>query len=533
MSNDGIVYVGEDSYIDGTLERADNMSVIPGKPITLIITRPDGTQTVATSVITDVNGKAAFVYTPNLVGNYVANGNFAGDASYKAAQGSIGFTAAAENIPPAVIVSVSGSTYTAQNAASGATISSGSNAASVINAAINSLTSGRTTKQKVQLQGLYSLISTINLANYTVLEVASGGKVAATASLPGHLATAPSGSHDWEIVGGEWDGLRGSRALGGDRQPFRFDYASNARMANMFVHDGTYDNIEFTYGNNITLDAIESSNSNWDNILMAYTSNSLFQNCHVHDSLKSGVYFYCEDDGIAQTVSNNILRNNLVERTLTTGLSISLRGLEDVGNGNTIDNNTCIDCGGDGTHYGINVGWADATGMRRANNNIISNNTVKETGYYAGGTGGGLTIQGDTNKCFGNTIQVLTDFGMGISGDNNDVHDNTVSGTKTSFYAGIMVTDGNSNQIHDNTIFNCPIGLKVEPQYLTGVGNLNHFYNNKISGISGNWFAFGSSGCSGIGCCSGNIFENNTVTGNHNYSTVGSKNTTVQNNTYN
>jgi ATP-dependent Lon protease len=61
------------------------------------------------------------------------------------------------------LVHVSGSSYVATNVASGATLTSGSNALTVIQAALNALTSGRTVQQMITVQGNIALNGTVLL----------------------------------------------------------------------------------------------------------------------------------------------------------------------------------------------------------------------------------------------------------------------------------------------------------------------------------------------------------------------------------
>ena len=110
--------------------------------------------------------------------------------------------------------------------------------------------------------------------------------------------------------------------------------------------------------------------------------------CHIH-YCAAALLLYCENDSIERSVNNNVLRGNLVERTETSGLSISLRGPEDRGVNNLIELNTVVDCGIDGEHYGINLGFGNP--LVYAENCTVQNNLVYETGdfYSVGGVGAG------------------------------------------------------------------------------------------------------------------------------------------------
>ena len=97
MMDSGTIYVGDDEAITGGLSMSG--VGIPGKTVSITITKPDGTHTATTNVITDANGQCSVVYAADLVGGYVVNGSFAGDASYKSSSGSTSFTAVAKPTP--------------------------------------------------------------------------------------------------------------------------------------------------------------------------------------------------------------------------------------------------------------------------------------------------------------------------------------------------------------------------------------------------------------------------------------------------
>jgi hypothetical protein len=434
-------------------------------------------------------------------------------------------TPVASVIPIKFTVSVSGSNYVVKNAA-GTSVYTSSNAASAINNAISSLTSGRTTKEKVLLQGTFTISSSINIASYTILQLDTGAKINAANGMSGLMVTATSKSN-FEIVGGEWNGNRANRTVHNDNQPFRFTECTNVIMSNLSVHDGCYDNIEFDDSNYITISNVDSGYSNWDNFMMAGCCNCIVENCHIHDSLEGGCYFYCEDDGIVEHVDNDIIRNCLAERTYTSGLSISLRGAEDFGSNGLIENNTCIDCGSDGMHPGINLGWSGSTAIRYVTNSVVQNNLVYQTGLYkaSGGCGDGILIQAKNSKVLNNTIHDIHDASINIRGDGNLVQGNIISNGGSACPA-IQIWDGNNNIISKNTITNVGRHGIYIVKGLTAGCTGNKIINNVISGIAKgwDWVAIADS------TDTGNTISGNTVTGNHNTDDAGHN--TFSNNTY-
>jgi parallel beta-helix repeat protein len=166
------------------------------------------------------------------------------------------------------------------------------------------------------------------------------------------------------------------------------------------------------------------------------------------------------------------MRNNLVERTLTSGLSLSIRGTEDRTDGGLIEGNTVIDCGRDTDHPGINIGWG--TG-RLATNTIVRNNVIYST-TSAGE--GGIEFAGSGCICEGNTIYDTPGYAIHIVGSNNQITGNAITNAGwDDGMAGISI-DGSSNIVTGNTIKDCSTyGIAV----YSGSGNTvspNNFSGN-------------------------------------------------------
>ena len=92
---------------------------------------------------------------------------------------------------------------------------SGTDASTVIQAALDGLTSGRTWKEKVVLKGDFSLSTTLTIRSYTLLEVY--GKLYRSPAGAGVVGVPyPSTYTDIEIVGGEYDSGFTTEAQWGD-----------------------------------------------------------------------------------------------------------------------------------------------------------------------------------------------------------------------------------------------------------------------------------------------------------------------------
>ncbi|MDW5564242.1 MAG: right-handed parallel beta-helix repeat-containing protein [Methanomassiliicoccus sp.] len=335
----------------------------------------------------------------------------------------------------------------------------GDDASAAIQTALDSMTSERTAKEAVLLEGDFIITETIHIPSYTILVL--NGTVTWGSDETGYMLTA-SGQKNFEVQGGEWNGSREERSATSGSNPMEFNNCHDLIIANLQIHDGAYDNIECMGCTNVAIVNVESYNSTWDSFMMAWCSNSLIDRCHIHDSDQGGCYFYCEDDGIVQHIDNNIMRNNRVERTLTSGLSLSPRGAEDIVSSGLIENNTCIDCGQDSQHPGINVGW-NSTNL--ATNTVVRNNLIYSTSSAGEG---GIELAGDGCQCYGNTINDTPGYAIHLVGINNRVTNNAINhaGWNDSM-AGISIV-GSNNVVTGNTITNCPsFGIRV----YSGSGN--------------------------------------------------------------
>ncbi|MCX6820847.1 MAG: right-handed parallel beta-helix repeat-containing protein [Candidatus Aenigmarchaeota archaeon] len=395
-------------------------------------------------------------------------------------------------------VSASGSTYTAKNP-SGGVIYSGSSASTAIQSAITSLPSGRTSKVKILLQGDFTLAKTITIANYMVLEL--NGKITLANSANQHMLYA-SGKSNFEIIGGEWDGNKANQvgyAYQSDVRGFELESCTDYLVSGVTVHNTVDDAVASLYCSRATID----HNNVYDcggAIPLYYTSDSRVTNNIIHDA-HAGIYMYTEDDGIVQHVDNNVVTGNTVSRTWLSGIVVSLRGMEDFGQHNTIAYNTLIDCGTDQTHSGISIGWGLGNAVvGHADYNECHDNEIYETGAYV--VSNPMVIKGVSNHVWSNTIHDVGTTAIVISGHDNLVENNSVSRVKNLASFGIELWNANSNTVRNNTVNQVPhsciwllndcsgnkidgntiMGWGVYGAYIEGSGN--YITNNKFYGLA-------------------------------------------------
>ncbi len=520
-------------------------TAIAGATVSMSVTLPDGSTAYPTqgpSTVTDSSGKFSMNYVPATAGTYKFTASFAGNDQNNGSSVSASFTASdpasSTPAPPAPSTSYSyivtnvGGTYYAKNAATGATISSGTNAATVIQAALNALTPGRTAKEAVLLQGDFTLTKALSIPSYTILELS--GKLTMASGSNTHMIFT-SGKSNIEIVGGEWDGNQAGQTSGGsDRDGMIFVNCQYVTIRDLKIHDTPYDNVACQACSYVTISNIESYNagvyskggSYWGHgIMMLWCNDCLVEKNYIHDTNSGGCYFYCEDDGVAQTINNNVVQNNRIERTATTGIEISLRGAEDRASNVIVRNNTMVDCGWDSDHMAITLGWDYQSTIRYADHCTVRDNTIYETGAYysSGGCGGGIMLNSVDSVCTNNIVRDIYDGGIACRGDRNIISYNTVSGIRSSSGSGIQLWDGNNNEIVNNNISKCYVGVDIWIGATTGC-NQNHIAYNTFSAMTGSVVAIHESGSTG------NIIESNTFVGSSSINNRGTG-TVIKNNT--
>jgi len=503
--------VGTKVHVEGFLRGSAG---IANASVSLKVVLPDGTSTYplqGRTTITSAEGAFSFDYVPTVKGEHELKATFNDDGKYSTTVTSARITAeASSNTDTLRYVVVSDDDAYHVQESSGAYIYNDTDASAAIQMAIDSLTQGR---EKVLLQGTFILKDAILMRNSTVLQL--DGEVRMEDGSTTHMVVAENVSV-LEIVGGEWDANQAGQEYGGtDRDAFQFMYCNNITVRNLAVHDSPYDNIACIRCYNVTISGIETYNAGdiakgtgWQGhgLMLVESNNCSVVGCHIHDCAAGGCYFYCENDSIERSVNNNMIRGNLVERTETSGLSISLRGPEDKGVNNLIELNTVVDCGIDGEHYGINLGFGNP--LVYAENCTVQNNLVYETGdfYSVGGVGAGIVAISYRSYIASNVIFDTTDVGICIMGDHNIVCLNSVDVVRTAYYPGIQIADGSYNEVVNNTVTNCEEGITVETM-LTNKSSYNRIAYNHIENMAK--YVVMVSGAEDVG----NVIEHNTFAG--------------------
>jgi uncharacterized repeat protein (TIGR02543 family) len=420
------------------------------------------------------------------------------------------------------IVYKSGTTYYAKSGTTGQIVYSGTVASTVIQSAINGLTAGRISREKILLQGDFTLTKTITIANYMILEL--DGKITLGNSANQRMLYG-SGKSNFEIRGGEWDGNKANQMgylYASDVRGFEIESCTNFIISGVTVHDTVNDGIALVYCSGATIDSNLIYNCA-GSIGINFTSNSDITNNTCHDN-SAGIYLYCEDDGIVQHADNNMVTGNTVYRIYHDGIRLYPHGVEDFVRYNTVTSNTLYDCGTDGLHISIGIGWSPGTVTNtlrgNADYNICTHNTIYDTGAYV--CGPGVFIKGIGNEIAYNSISNMINTAMCVTGSQNTVENNVISVTKGGNSFGIELWMASNCKILNNTI---------DHPGNSGVWLVSDTTTCDSNTIDGN--SISSPGNYGILISAGNA---NTVTNNKFYNTAnmikdGGTSTIIRNNT--
>jgi len=410
--------------------------------ITFTITAPDGT-TQTMSCTTDATGTCSVSLTCQQAGTYTIKADYAGDATHAPSTKTI--TMVSSSVPTTVYtytVTPSGSNYLVKDS-NGAQKYSSTAAHTAVNWAINNLGT-RTAMKYVLMKGTFPITGQITLQNYTGLHLDGKANISSTSTM--HMVYASS-KHDLEVSGGEWNRSGGSRTYTDSNTPIAFDNCYNGAITNLYVHDSPNDNIYAIGCQNFYLSKVDSRNAGYMLCEMSFSRDCTIEDGNFYNG-QCGIYCYTETDGVVQNVSGNIIRRCTVGMTNQSGISISLRGSEDVGDNCLFEYNVLTDCGNDGDHPAINMGF----GSNSTKNSIIRYNTISDPKGLAGA---GIELSGINCQVIGNDISKTGEGGINAYyGSGNTITGNTIDSCGSQGYASLILACSNSVAT-GNTIKNC------------------------------------------------------------------------------
>jgi len=141
-------------------------------------------------------------------------------------------------IPASYVISKKGIYYFAQPCRHDLERFYGRDATSVIQLALNSLTSGRTWQEKILCKGSFVAHSKINIPAYTIFEVQGKFKLGDNVNEP--LLETETGGKQISLIGGEYDGNKANNSWGffaGARGVIHFYAGENSCIKHIFLHD--------------------------------------------------------------------------------------------------------------------------------------------------------------------------------------------------------------------------------------------------------------------------------------------------------
>jgi hypothetical protein len=392
------------------------------------------------------------------------------------------------------IVYSSGSTYYAIDRY-GVLLNSGTSAHTVINAAINSLTYGRTTQERVFLHGTFYLTRPITPTNYSIVDAYTSSMIAIGTS--GYYMFDAESVNDVSLIGGVWNTNKDGRTWDGwAAYPIFFHNCIRVYCSDLTTYNSGNSGLKILGCNNIVATRLHVHHAVGGLLGFEESTNGLCEDCYVHDGF-NGIYVFApgevEEDATAQNISNWTIRRNRVERVTNSGIEApSLRGLvpPDYGANFLIEYNTCVDCGLDGNHAGICSGWAaggdDPTAIRYGYNCIVQYNTIygsfvqSETGTHLGG---GILCLAHNSTVRYNTIYDIWDAGIYVRGNDDIIYTNNVTRCGMGWYCGIVAHTALRAEITYNTVTACKTGIQIYSGCISDHVAYNQILNNTVYGI--------------------------------------------------
>jgi len=370
------------------------------------------------------------------------------------------------------LVNVSGTVYAyGLNGTSGQLWDFDTDQDKMLNWAIDNLTAGRTSMEKVIFKGEFIINSPIIPTDNMHLILIGSITLADEANCDMLQGTS---CVNFIIEGGEWDGNRDNQST--EAYGMIFDDCADGKILNTEIHDikktsSDGHGIRIEDSTRMRVEGCTIHDNSYPTsqggaaITFRYNTNDSIATNNIIYNVDAGIYLYCNTGETVQrnTVSNNVIRNITRDGISLYGLNVATARNMD----NVVDGNTLIDVGKDGSHYGVKIG-DDPNGYCKGN--VISNNNFIITGTYSSHFA--AVFNPNTHGCsfIGNYMENFEDYTIVIKGHQNTIMDNIINGSGDD---AIYINGGDYNSIIDNHLYD-----------ITGRGvqTDNGADNNKISG---------------------------------------------------
>jgi parallel beta-helix repeat protein len=381
---------------------------------------------------------------------------------------------------------------------------SGTDASTVIQSALNALTSGRTWKERVVLKGDFTISSKVTLPNYLVLDL-RGAKLTLADGVSDNMFDTVTAKNDIEIIGGILDGNKANQTAGevifiqgatstnikiigvtiqnATERAIRVEDAADIEIKGCLIKNsgdrhivlgrvGRVKIIGNTLDTNDANPAILVSSSGGDSykveikdnvILTSYLSAILFDGDYsqydhevegniIDDAGQSGIWINSANLGAGKFIARIKIIGNMI---LNAGKSVRGASLDAVLVGTS--NDMVI---ADNIIYRPSADGISTVGM---SNSTIVGNTIAEAGYESGAGQGILVRLGYGVAIKGNSIRLSKHDGIRLSGssfcivEGNTIENSSQAANNTyrDIYISVDgVTNSTYNVIAGNTCRN-------------------------------------------------------------------------------
>jgi hypothetical protein len=373
------------------------------------------------------------------------------------------------------VVFKSGATYYARGCGTGFSNYSGADAATVIQAAMDGLTAGRTWKEKVVIKGDVSLATYISPPSYTELDIY--GRLTTTANVSLIRCVGTVGTHLTDIcVKG---GLITGNATGSGQRGFLVDYCDNSdfrditvksmgqngfyirnsqnnEFSNCWAEDNDFNDWYITYGAKsnrfVGCTGKRTTASSYSRFRLAidqtgatdHCENNLFIGCKafgLDGTDTDNGWYLCSRDSVYFVQRNTFIGCKAFDFTATGQAGFKC---------NPAQANTFVDCEAVNCNYGFYFGtFVSSTDLENCVKNSVKGGQV----IVPAGGGSGVRIKGEDDAPVGYA-------------DQNKVSGLTVIGTGGTSYGVYIWTTAAANTANDNIVENCHFISLTTPIYI-------------------------------------------------------------------
>lgn len=353
-------------------------------------------------------------------------------------------------------VFLDGSNWTARNCITGAITSTNTTFITVLQAALDALTSSRTIKESVRVRGVASVTGAISIPSYTILNL-EDAKLTLANSTATHMfvnSDTSGGNTQIEIIGGIIDGNKTNQAaVPGDedtRNIVQFTKVNDSHVRYMYIDEASARAIRF----NTCVNCEASYNTVLDTGGEGIQTKDGSDNKILFNTVKGTGYSFITTFG----TEDAIIAHNYCDDTVSTTIS----GINISSTGNQVICNTIKNMGGSGIYLSEATSGYNSSGVK------IIGNEITGSGDACGILAAGYPLDGALIS--GNRIYSNFDEGIRFSGAHKNIQ----------IFGNNISLNGGSGIYVSGTAGSSAVATHVQ------IMN-NMSYNNGTAGGSNNW----------------------------------------------